>query len=193
MFWRVLSAGACLLVSAAAFAQGWIEYTSRQDFFSINFPGEPIIEEIMYETEYGATMPGRRYSANQGEARYSMTVVDFSRTTTREVAIGLEKRGAVQFASTAIRNKGKVTFDAYAEVQVVPGQQVQVTLPDQRRLYAEIHFHDNRLYIMEAEVPPGTVPAILYQASLGFIDAEGNQIRYREDRHAFPDGRPRQR
>ena len=60
------------------FAQGWIEYHNRADFFSVNFPGEPKVRDISYRTEYFITLPGRVYSYENGPNRYSVTVVDYT-------------------------------------------------------------------------------------------------------------------
>ncbi len=38
--------------------------------------------------------------------------------------------------------------------------------------------HDNRLYISEGTVPEGDPPPGLFQQSLGFVDKEGNSVRY---------------
>ena len=65
-----------LLISGPAFAQSWIEYTSRQDLFSINFPGEPTVEDTTYTSQYEAEYPARVYTRHNGESRYSITVVD---------------------------------------------------------------------------------------------------------------------
>ena len=51
--------------------------------------------------------------------------------------------------------------------------------PDESRLYAGIYLHAGKLYILEATVPQGAPPPILYQQSLGWVDANGNEIRYR--------------
>jgi hypothetical protein len=189
----IIAVLALVFAASAASAQDWIEYVSAQDRFRVNFPGQPNIENVMHETECAAIMTGHRYTAERGLSGYTMTVIDFSKTTTRPAAIGLEKRGAMQHLATQIRQKRTVTYDAYAEIQVVPGHQLQVTLPNGRRLFAEIHFLDNRLYVMEAEVPGNAAPPAAYQASLELIDNAGMVLRYREDNHSFPDGRPRQR
>jgi hypothetical protein len=39
-------AAAVLLISTHAAAQEWLEYTSRQDRFSVNFPAAPMIREL---------------------------------------------------------------------------------------------------------------------------------------------------
>ncbi|MGE3843472.1 MAG: hypothetical protein AB7I50_18020, partial [Vicinamibacterales bacterium] len=76
----ILAAVALLaLAPAPAPAQEWIEYASKDDFFSVNFPGEPKVEAISYESQQGAPLPGRIYRASEGPSRYSMTVIDYTR------------------------------------------------------------------------------------------------------------------
>lgn len=48
-----------LVISDPSLAQDWIDYTSRTDFFHVNFPGQPKVQDITYPTEYGITLPGR--------------------------------------------------------------------------------------------------------------------------------------
>ena len=48
-----------LCVSAQAFAQSWIEYTNLEDRFSVNFPGEPTVEDTTYTSQYEAEYPAR--------------------------------------------------------------------------------------------------------------------------------------
>jgi len=77
-----------LVLSGAvhAFAQGpsifvpgqeATEYVSRTDYFSVNFPTAPKIQEITYPSEYRVTLPGRVYSADAGRNHYSVTVIDY--------------------------------------------------------------------------------------------------------------------
>jgi hypothetical protein len=58
----VSTAAFIVWLSAPAFAQEWIQYASRTDFFGVNFPGEPKVEDINYPTEYDITLPGRVYT-----------------------------------------------------------------------------------------------------------------------------------
>ena len=53
-----------------------------------------------------------------------------------------------------------------------------MTYPDERRLYAAIYLHDSKLYILEATVPPRTPPPGMFQQSVGFVDDQGERIRY---------------
>src|SRR5262245_1579966 len=70
--------GAVLLVAPAAVAQAFKEYDGKQDYFSASFPGVPTVSNIMWETEYGAKVPGRTYTLTaQGPRTYSVTVIDY--------------------------------------------------------------------------------------------------------------------
>src|SRR5882672_2056943 len=67
-----------LLTSGPAFAQeSIIDYVSKQDYFSINFPGQPKVEDTTFADEYRITLPARVYTATQGRNRYKVTVVDY--------------------------------------------------------------------------------------------------------------------
>src|SRR5439155_17416185 len=74
----VAVAALVLLSSGSSLAQDWIEYASRADLFTVNFPGQPNVREITYPTEYDITLPGRVYSVDAGLNRYSVTVVDYA-------------------------------------------------------------------------------------------------------------------
>ena len=41
-----------LLIPYPSFAQGWTEFANQQDFFTVNFPGEPEVSDITFESEY---------------------------------------------------------------------------------------------------------------------------------------------
>src|SRR5262245_63799143 len=60
------------------FAQEWIEFASREDRFTCNFPSQPKVTQTTYKSEHGAELPTRVYTATQGQSRYSVTVVDFN-------------------------------------------------------------------------------------------------------------------
>jgi hypothetical protein len=82
---RLIPAALILFMPGPALAQEWIEYTSRVDRFSVNFPSEPKVQDIQYKTFmdgvfpariYGVEVPPSRYYA--GTSRYSVTVVDYT-------------------------------------------------------------------------------------------------------------------
>src|SRR5947207_6254307 len=74
----LISEALALFISGPSFAQEWIEFASREDRFTCNFPSQPKVTETTYRSEYGADLPARVYSASQGQSRYSVTVVDYN-------------------------------------------------------------------------------------------------------------------
>ena len=56
----------------------WQDYVSLKDGFSINFPGQPRISEITWQSQFNYKLPARVYSAERGVERLSITVVDYS-------------------------------------------------------------------------------------------------------------------
>jgi hypothetical protein len=185
---RLRLAAAFVLLISPAFAQAWIEYVNKDDLFSINFPGQPKVESFIYVSEYKSNLPAHRYTAEREGAQYRVTVVDMERTDYKPQYQGNEWRGAVAHAATVLRQTGKVTFDAYQEVNVIPGHALHVTLPDGRRSFAQINFHAKKLYILEAIVPERAPPPDQFVASLAITDRDGNPLRYEDNNYAFPDG-----
>jgi hypothetical protein len=187
-----------LVVSAQLPAQGWIEYSDRAQFFSINFPGEPEISEIDYPSEFGAVYPARLYTVRQGPSAYSVTVVDFTEakvphqepddktddTSPRSLWIYDQLSSIAQAARGFRQRGGEVTLDAWHNIDRVSGHMLQISNDDGTRTFAGIYLHSNRLYILEATVPASAPPPGLFQASLSFLDEEGRAIRYELD----PDG-----
>src|SRR6185503_17005352 len=51
---------------------------SREERFSANFPGHPVIQETIWFSQFGAVLPARVYSVTNGQSRYSATVVDYN-------------------------------------------------------------------------------------------------------------------
>lgn len=192
----LIAAASSLLVASPSFA--WIEYASQADHFSINFPGEPQVLETTYRSEYLLDLPARVYSYEDGPTRYSMTVVDFSGTEAKhaerlakcreELGDGdscnnpwdTELHGAVVHAAwTLMQKAAEVTLFSFTTSDMVAGRQLQLTNADGSRTFAAIHMHENLLYIMEGTVPKGSPAPGLFQQSLGFIDSNGDRIRYR--------------
>lgn len=188
---RLVTVAVALLAPASALAQEWKTYTSRADRFEINVPGEPKVETIAWESEYGATFPGRVYSVEHDGSRYSVTVVDYSHSqeihaarkrTEAELDLywQVDIVGSIAYAATKFRQRPgvKVTYDAYHYIDLVSGHQLQMTNADGSRTFAAIYLHDNRLYILEATVPPNAPQPGLFQQSLSFLDEEGKRVRY---------------
>ena len=181
----------------------WREFTSQKDFFIVNFPGEPVVTDLKYPTEYGITLPARVYTVQDQASRYSVTVVDYS-TAAQTHADRVKNcqgypdtctnrgpndlRGALDYAvSKFIQRDAKVTYYAYADTDRVEGRRVQLTNADRSTTFVAIYMHDNRLYILDGTVSPTTPPPALFQQSLGFFDNEGIRVRYQTIyRHGYP-------
>jgi len=99
----LMSAALTLFVSAPLLAQGltWTEYESRPDFFSVNFPGEPTIDEFTYPTEYRITLPGRVYRFDTDTHSYSATVIDYTDAVEIHLARNDACRGPGAMATSA--------------------------------------------------------------------------------------------
>jgi hypothetical protein len=207
-FTAIAAAILVLAVAAPALAQDWDDFTSREDGFHVNFPGRPAVSQTTFKSEYGADLPARVYSARRGQERYSMTVVDYGpiekiltdkarqcppfadeRCTGfgagATVGAGYWRtdiRAALVWASWQFMQRdAKVTHYMWNFVDLVEGHQLQLTnTADKSRTFASIYMHANRLYIMEGTVPDGDPEPGLFQQSLGFVDKDGNGIRYRD-------------
>jgi hypothetical protein len=195
----IIAAALSLLISGLSFGQDWATYTSKTDFFAVNFPGQPRVQDITYRTEYNLNLPAHVYSVANGANKYSVTVVDYSnaekligdRVKSCQAELGdvdactaafqtrTEMRGAIVYATWAfLQRDAKLTHFTYAYADLVEGHQIQLTNKDASRTFAAIYMHENRLYILEGTVPEGSPPPGLFQQSLQFLDKDGNRIRY---------------
>jgi hypothetical protein len=189
---KLILAASALLLSSPSIGQGWIEYVSIADRFTMYVPGEPDVRDISYASEYGVVFPARMYSYEDGPSRYSVTVVDYAdsegihsersnKTSADDGSLywAVDVLGSIAYAAWNIRKRGgEVTHDAWHYIQRVEGHQLQVTNADRSRTYAGIYLHETRLYILEATVPPGSPPPIIFQQSLSLLDDEGNTFNY---------------
>jgi hypothetical protein len=191
---RLVLAALILCIASPSFGQEWIEYYSRADFFLVNLPGEPKVQDITYPTEYGITLPGHVHVYENGGTRYSVTVVDYANVqrihaervkgckgypNTCGNPYVAELRGAMDYAAwNFIKKDAKVTYYAYANSDRIEGRRVQLTNPDRSKTFAAVYMHENRLYILEGTVPAGAPPPALFQQSMGFLDKDGIRVRY---------------
>ena len=202
------TAALVVLSAASVPAQEWIDFVSREDGFKVNFPAAPMVTETTYTSEYGAPLPARMYRIARDQERYSVTVVDYrpieklltdkSKTCPpfaderctgigagAAVGFGYWKtdiRGALVWASWQFMQRdAKVTHYMWNFIDLVEGHQLQLTNnADKSRTFVAIYMHENRLYILEGTVPEGDPEPGLFQQSLGFVDKDGNGIRYRD-------------
>ena len=181
-----------LALSVPGFGQGWTTFVSREDRFSVNFRGEPEVEEISYDSEYGAVFPGRVYRRDVGDSRYSVTVIDYTdaerihaertnKTQADSLVIywQIDVMASIAYAAWQFRERdAEVTYDAWHYIDLIEGHQLQLTNGDGSRTFAGIYLHESRLYILEGTVPPGSPPPGLFQQSLVLLDEDGNGVRY---------------
>jgi hypothetical protein len=94
----------------------------------------------------------------------------------------VEVAGAMDFAAwNFMKREGvKITHYMWYFNEMVAGRLIQLTNPDQSRTFAVIHQHDGRLYIHQATVQPRRPEPILFMQNIGFVNAAGKSIRYRE-------------
>ena len=202
---RVTAAVLILSMPRAALAQEWTEFASKEDLFTCNFPGTPTVTSTTWTSEYGASLPGRIYSAEGAIGRYSMTVIDYrdvekiltekskSCPPGAETCRGgggatgagywkIDLQGALDYATWKfIQRDAKITNFMWNMMDLVGGRQLQLTNnADKSRTFVSIYMHMNKLYIMEGTVGANMPEPGLFQQSLGWLDEQGNGIRYQQ-------------
>jgi hypothetical protein len=196
----LISMAVALSVAAPLFAQEWVEFASREDRFTCLFPTQPKVTETTYLSQHEANLPARIYSAEEGQSRYKVTVVDYTQAQriltekAKSCPAGAEPclggpgdeghwradiRGAIDWATWQLmKGDGKVTSFVWAAVDMVEGRQMQLTNADKSRTFVGIFMHQNKLYISEGTVPRGYPEPALFQQSLGWLDENGIGLRY---------------
>jgi len=204
----LMSSALILAMSGTSFAQEWTEFVSREDRFTITFPGQPTVTETTWTSQFSAILPARIYSGTQGSGRYSVTVVDYnpierllSERSRSLPALDLavhaygpgywktDVRSAVVYAmSKFLERDAKMTSVLSNYSDLVAGLLVQLTNNDQSRTFASMYMHDNRLVITEATVPRDSPPPLIFQQSLGWLDEDGTtKLRYQFIYYNDPD------
>ena len=172
-------------------AQDWQTFTDRDEFFAVNFPGEPEVTDFLYASEWGGNLAARAYTLTANDVDYRLTVVNYGTDEKSYVEVDdhtdddfpwlYDFRGSIAYAAHNIRKRGgKVTFDAWHHIEMVEGHQLHITHKDNSRTYASIYLYEEkgRLYILEANAPAGSLPQGLFQQSLNFLDEDGKRVRY---------------
>ncbi|MBM3820849.1 MAG: hypothetical protein FJW14_17785 [Acidimicrobiia bacterium] len=199
----VLVVALLVSVCGSASAQEWDLYTNLEDGFKINFPGQPRVTTGTYNSQMNYTLPMKVYSAQKGQERYSVTVVDYSDIQQMGVerakscppgnancrpnagaALGSgyalhDARGAIVYATfQMLKRDARLDYMAWEWQDMVEGHLVQQTNADKSRTFAWIGMHNNKLFVIEGTVPAGYPEPGLFQQSLGWVDKDGNGIRY---------------
>ena len=194
-----------LSVPGPAVAQDWEAYVNTQDGFKVNFPGQPKVTETTWTSQLDYRLPARVYSAGRGDREhYSVTVVDYTSLEQQGIARSKtcppgnancranappalgpgywrhDERGAIVYATfKLLQRDAKLTGLVWEWQDMVEGHFVQLTNnADQSRTFAWVAMHERKLYIAEGTVPKGYPEPALFQQSLGWVDKDGNGIRY---------------
>jgi hypothetical protein len=201
---RVFAFALLMSIPRLLAAQEWEEYTSRQDGFTLNFPGTPKVTETKWTSQLNYVLPARIYLAEKGKERYSLTVVDYSGIEQQGVerakscppgnancranapeALGPgyarhDERGAIVYATfKLLQRDAKLNYLAWDWQDLVEGHIVQLTNnADQSRTFGWVGMHMQKLYILEGTVPAGYPEPGLFQQSMRWVDKDGNGIRY---------------
>jgi len=175
----LIPAAMAVCLSTAAYAQAWSEYLNREEFFTVNFPGDPTVAEIPYKTEKGTALKAKVFTATAPAGsitagRYAMTVVDYSSAPS-------ELSTAVVEAAKVYRAKGTPKYDDTGNVDRIKTQRQTIETPNMTYLMTEILAHGTRLYIVEAETAMNVPPPAQFQASVQILDENGERVRYEND------------
>jgi hypothetical protein len=160
---------ATVLIAGSAAAEGWREYTYPDLGFSLHFPADPKIEDTLYTTASGISVPARIYSLNQDSSAYRMIVADFSRRT------NLNDRQVIDLAIRTLAQEAEVKLDIPARVSRVFGRQLSLLAKDGSRSSVALFYYQRRLYqiqgtILPANPDPSSGEAIRFQQSLRFTN-----------------------
>jgi hypothetical protein len=167
-----LAAAFALFITGPAQAQPWISYHGKEDRFAAWFPAPPAVSAAQWTDETGKVRQARRFAAERNGNTYTLTAVDYSDRP--EILY----RPPIDFVAGQYRARGMVTYDEDAEVDRIPGRQLQITLPGGRRVFFQTHYHDGRLYILEANMAPRAAPPSQFQQTLQVLDKQGVRVRY---------------
>src|SRR5215208_2341002 len=131
-----LAAALAMLSATTAFAQGWHEYVSRDEFFLIGMPSDPQITSTTYRAASGAMLPAKQFVATEGPNRYTVTVVYYMNASAADEA------AAVEHAVRGFRDRrAQITYDADQQMEGLPGHMIYLLNPDQSRVAAGIVLH----------------------------------------------------
>jgi hypothetical protein len=207
-----VSAALVLSLSGSALAQEYVEYVSQQDRFTATFPVQPKVTETTFKSQFGSNLPARVYSAESLAGRFKLTVVDYnnieaiSTERAKSCPAGAETcrgggsstgagywkadiEGAVIYATWQFMQRdAKITYLGWNNINLVEGHMLYLTNnSDKSRTSAGIYMHENKLYILEGTVPAGYPDPGFFQQSVGWLDENGNGIRYETVYHnGFP-------
>src|SRR5215467_7191421 len=209
----VVAAFTLFATTSAVFAQDYVQYVNQQDKFTILFPTQPKVTEIKFKSQYGYDLPARVYEADAAGAakgHYKVTVVDYrgiramGEEKAKHCPVGAEPCignpapsgstgagywkadtwGATIYATWLfLQKKPDMKFLGWATMDAVEGELLNFVNADKSQTAAAIYMHENRLYIVDGTVPAGMPPPDWFNQNIGWLDADGKQVRYQSIYH----------
>jgi hypothetical protein len=172
----IVAAVLAVVVSGAAYAQAWDVYTNRDNFFTVNLPGDPTETSAPYRTAKGTNLTMKTFTAvappgSLLSGKYSLHVVDYS-SATGELATAIEE------AAKGYSAKGKVAYEGVNMLDNHRSWRQTVETTNERILTEILVAKNNRLYISESATALNAPPPAQFQASLQILDENGVRIRY---------------
>jgi hypothetical protein len=202
----VLSTALLLATAGPLLAQeDFTDYASKEDFFTITFPGKPTIMDGTWVTERGVILPSKIYTVDEPHGHHVLTVVDYTpveRVLTQkshercpdgaDTCLGLhesglgywkdEYRGGVNYAiSTLLVNQDvRITQLIFKFIGQVGGLELRMTNPqDQSRTVATAYMRKNRLFLLTSTTPKGWPESWIMQNSISWTGTDGGTPRVR--------------
>ena len=167
-----VAAALALFVTGSAQAQPWVSHYAKEDRFAAWFPSAPTVTAAEWTDETGKVRKARKFTATRNGNTYPLLAVDYGDRP--EILL----RPPIDHAAAQYRTKGTVTYDEDAQVDRIPGRTLQITQADGRRVFFEAHYHDGRLYILDANMAPRAAPPGQFQQTLQVLDKQGVRVRY---------------
>ena len=154
-------------------------FTNCMYGFAIIFPERPQQRDFLYATHNGKVQPAHQFYVEKGPNRYSLTIVDFFDGPKADVQI-------VEHASANLKQRGTLFHEDFAPYDPgMPGHQLNIFETKERQIRASVYMAENRLYITEATIAVGDIPAVQFEQSITLVDDMGWDL----DREA-PNGEP---
>ena len=147
--------------------------------FAIIFPDRPQQRDFLYASNSGKLQPAHQFYVEKGPNRYSLTVVDFFDGPKADVQI-------VEHAAANLKQRGTLFHEDFATYDPgMPGHQLNIFETKERQIRASVYMAEHRLYITEASIAVGDIPAVQFEQSITLVDEMGWDL----DREA-PNGEP---
>ena len=199
----VVSAALVLSMSGGPW-QEYVEFKSQQIVYG-RFPAQPKVIENTFTSQFEsvcrACLQRRRkrgplFRDGRGLQQYPAIATEKAKkcppgaeacsgtaTDASSTGAGYWKAdiaGAVMNATWMLQQRdAKVTYVGWANMDLVEGNMVSlINNTDKSRTSAAVYMHENKLYILEGTAPAGYPVPDWFQQSVGWIDENGNGIRY---------------